>query len=283
MAIKQFDYSLEELVSVVAELASQYSGYEHSSITYETAQMLMEGVLYCINEYERHGDNALLLTTLPAKEAYRFGQSVVIEKVKNLHEIYTGLMMDFQDYGLECLKDTIVDGIPLFLLKYDVKFAPQETILTLDYPILQDYSAFSGVSRILEYVKCISLEQRFLRGFDKAYVIDVLRTYEDDYGILIENICNIVLPNLIGHMILDKPLSAAGFDKNELKRVEHILLEKSEDDMEQYMARIFRFMIEQYYDNDMELFHYLSHNICNTVTRIQNNIQNQCLEQIFFI
>ena len=280
MAIKQNDYPLEELV---AELASGYTGYEHSSITYEKAQMLMEGVLYCINEYEHFSKNTLSLTNLPAKEAYRSGQSIVFEKVRNLHDIYNGLIIDFQDYGFECLKDTIVNGIPAFLLRYDATFAPQETLLTLDYPILKDLSLLSGVSRILDYVKCVSLEQQFLREFDRAYVIDILSTYHADYEILIENICDIVLPNIIGHIMLEKPLNSTGFAKSELKNAEQILLEKSEEDMEQYIVQVLKLFLNQYYDNDMEIFHYLNHNIGNIVTKIQNNLQNHNLGKIFLI
>ena len=43
---------MEELLPVVAALGEKYTGYEHSSVTYEKAQMLMEAVLYCIGEYE---------------------------------------------------------------------------------------------------------------------------------------------------------------------------------------------------------------------------------------
>ena len=71
MAIKQNDYPLEELVPVVAELASGYTGYEHSSITYEKAQMLMEGVLYCINEYEHFSKNTSISITYALSNSLR--------------------------------------------------------------------------------------------------------------------------------------------------------------------------------------------------------------------
>ena len=48
--MEHMDYPLEELIPLAAELASRYSGYEHTSVTYETAQRLMDAVLYCINE-----------------------------------------------------------------------------------------------------------------------------------------------------------------------------------------------------------------------------------------
>ena len=50
---KSHEYSKEELLPVVAKLAERYMGYEHTSITYERAQMLMEAVIYCIKELEQ--------------------------------------------------------------------------------------------------------------------------------------------------------------------------------------------------------------------------------------
>ena len=38
--MENFGYPLEELVAIVAELTPKYVGYEHSSITFEKAQML---------------------------------------------------------------------------------------------------------------------------------------------------------------------------------------------------------------------------------------------------
>ena len=50
--METYGYEMEELLPVVAALGEKYTGYEHSSVTYEKAQMLMEAVLYCIGEYE---------------------------------------------------------------------------------------------------------------------------------------------------------------------------------------------------------------------------------------
>ena len=63
--MQNFGYSSEELISIVAELAPKYAGCEHSSITYEKAQMLMEGVLYSIRECMESGRHGLLAKELP--------------------------------------------------------------------------------------------------------------------------------------------------------------------------------------------------------------------------
>ena len=183
------DYPQEELIAVVAELATEYTGYEHSSVSYERAQGFMEAVLYCINESENAGGGMLLSRDASVKEMYESGRRIATEKVGRLRELYNELVPEFEDYGVVCLRDTVVRGIPAFLLRYDVKFAPQETLLTLDYPVLEDLGNSSGIDRVLNYTACIAAEQRFLEKFGTAYVTKVLlREYDESYEDLKENI-----------------------------------------------------------------------------------------------
>lgn len=281
--IENMDYPIEELIPIVAEISSKYSGYEHSSITYEKAQMLMESVLYCINECKENNNNALLVNHIPAKEAYKYGQDIVINKTKKLHSLYNELIIDFQDYGSECLKNTITKEIPMFLSRYDFKYAPQETLLTLDYPVLKNLGAMSGVNLVLEYMECIYLEQQFLKIIDVGYVLEILRAYHSDYEVLIENICEIVLQNIVGHIMLDKPLDSKGFDKEELKNLESILLKKSTEEIYDRVTKILKLLTTNYYDGDTALLGYLTCGISNLVTRIQCNLKNHCLNNIFLI
>lgn len=192
------DYSMEELLPLVAELSSRYTGFEHTSITYEKAHMLMEAVLYCIREYQETRGSGLLASRISAKEAYQYGQELVIRKTQQLRCLYNRLILNFEDYGLACLRDTVVTGIPLFLSKYDFTFAPQETIITLDYPVSKDLGKRSGIDLVLEYLECIDREQRFLQRFDTGYVIEQLLAYHPDYECLIENIYDIVLSDMVG-------------------------------------------------------------------------------------
>jgi len=214
--MEKYGYEMQDLVPIVAGLAEEYTGYEHSSVTYEKAQMLMEGVLYCIAEYESsfaregRGKEGVLLrqNKISPKEACERGRELVLEKVKRLRESYNGLIADFQDYGLICLRDTVVKKIPLFFLYYDVKYAPQETVLTLDYPVLKDLRELSGADAVWEYLKCIAIEQKFLQKIPTALIRKTLREYHEEYEKLIENICGIVLRGILARLAgeEDKPL-----------------------------------------------------------------------------
>lgn len=47
---KVADYDMAELLPVAAWLTDKYTSRESSSVTYETAAVLMEAVCYCIQE-----------------------------------------------------------------------------------------------------------------------------------------------------------------------------------------------------------------------------------------
>ena len=54
------EYQMEELLPLVTALTEKFTSKESSSVTYETAQMLMEAVLFCIQEYEEESGESLL-------------------------------------------------------------------------------------------------------------------------------------------------------------------------------------------------------------------------------
>lgn len=267
--MENLGYQLEELVPIVAELTPKYAGFEHSSITYEKAQMLMEGVLYCIHECIADNSHGFLAKELPAKEAYTLGQEIVAKKVQALQALSNRLIFNFRDYGLECLKDVITKGLPAFLTNYDSKYTPQETLLTLDYPIFQDISALSGVDAVLAYAKCLELEQQFLGKFDTEYVIEVLRTYHADYELLMENICHIVLANLVAHFMMNKPISSNKFCTEDFENAANILSGKSAQETERYVANILKQLIAHFYEGNDLLKEYLNSDIPNIATRIR--------------
>lgn len=259
------EYPLEELIPIVSGIAIKYSGYEHSSITYEKAQMLMEGVLYCIDEYKRMDSNALLINHVSAREAYRYGHEIVMDKTRKLHALYNEIMADFSDYGLKCLKSTLTEELPGFLSKYDFNFAPQETLALPDYPILKNLDGLSGIDFVLEYTECIRMEQHFLKKFDHGYVVEILSEYHSDYKELMVNICGIVLQDAVRHIMLDKPLNSGVFDKRELEGLEEILLNKSTKEISDEVTVILKQLTTHYYGDDDQLLKYLMYGIPDVV------------------
>ena len=187
------NFSPEELVIVVAKLAERYAGYESTSVSYNTMQLLMDAVLYCINETGNSGSE--LRTEMTAKEAYDVGYKLVVEKTHDALKMYNRIESCFDDYGMICLHDTMQKGMPEFFRHYDPLYHPQDTLLLLDYPAPKFDRTLTGIDAIYNYLVCIDKEQSYLRQFSRESVIRSLLNYHMQYEQLFESVSELVMRN----------------------------------------------------------------------------------------
>ena len=195
------EYTMEELVPLVGKLAGSYAGYESSSVSYEKAQQLMEAVLYCIREAREMSscsqNEVASAADRNAEQTYQTGFDMVKQKVSKALQLFNKISIDFYSAGNHVLADTVLKGMPAFFKWYDVQYAPQDTILTLDYPVLKDLSACSGIDAIYEYLRCIELEQHFLKESDEQMVLAALERRGFGDPMQIGNLCEAVLEDRI--------------------------------------------------------------------------------------
>ena len=275
------DYQMEELLPIVSELAQKYAGYESTSITYEKAQSLMEAVLFCLSEYNSSAKDSLVQKDISVKEQYNIGAKLLSEKVENIRKIFNEISFQFEDFGVKCLYDTVQKGIPQFLKWYDIKFCPQNTILTLDYPLLIDCSSLTGADAVYKYIWAIQTEQIFLGKFDRNYVMLVLEKYNSEYRDMIENICSIVLTDIIGHIAIKKPFNDIDFLYGEYLQLSKIFAGKSIPDIENVVKDLIKKIVSQFYENDMDMLEYLCYETNNIAVRIYTANQHEQLSKIF--
>lgn len=188
------EYRMEELLPVVAKLSKRYTSSESSSVSYDTARLLMEAAVYCLKECERETGDTML-------EGHR------VDSLTAYEEGYH--------------RDTIIKGMPEFFLKYDARFEPQNHILTLDYPVLYSPDDKVGIDKILHYLNEAEYEHIFLQNFSREAIMSLLEVVRPDYSELyFENICIPVLMRAAACMIADEKvyyleLSEAGEEEAE--------------------------------------------------------------------
>ncbi|MDD6327207.1 MAG: DUF6179 domain-containing protein [Lachnospiraceae bacterium] len=262
-------YEMEEFVPIVAKLAEQYTSKESTSITYEAAGQLMEAVQYCIREATAEDgfvfEDATMHMNLPEQNKtpsaalmYEKGLECVKNKAKKALDLYNAMLPGFSYYENICLKDTIVKGMSQFFLWYDVKFNPQNTILTLDYPILVDLSDFCGIDKIYNYLKCIELEQIFLNKNPYQYVMEILEKYNKGYRQMIDNICEIVLTDMLLRVIKQKEL----VQRQALSDLREMLMDATEH------------LVQLQYDGNASLEMYLCRATDNIAVRLKHASDN---------
>ena len=275
------DYEMEELVPIVGKLAEKYTSHESTSITYEKAEQLMGADLYCIHElWESSGNAPSLNKKLSAQRAYEMGAAYVREKTGKALDLYNRILPEFCHYENKCLYDTFVKGIPEFFKWYDIQFEPQNTILTLDYPLLKDISEYTGIDKIFEFIKSIGLEQKFLKLFPAGYVINILSKDNRNWQESMDNICEIVFTHVIGHIMLGKSLTVIELKETDYFYMQEMFEQIALEDIKKHLEVTLEIYIKNYYENDRELLNYLSGAISGIVVRLKNAADNKVLGNI---
>jgi len=276
------DYEMEELIPIVGRLAEKYTGFESSSVTYEKAEQLMGAVLYCIREAERTGRHLPAAQgRMSAQRAYELGVSCVEEKVKAALGMYHEILPGFLWYGNRCLYDTFVKGMPEFFKWYDIRFHPQDTILSLDYPVLQDLSEYEGIDRIYEYLVCIRLEQGFLRKFPEGYVVNALAGRDDFYQDMVGNLCGIVFEGALGHILAKKPLPETDFGEADYRRVQELLSGREPEEIRRLVEEAAQQLLEGHFGKEEDLRAYLMRAVGDVSARLKNAAEHGALDQLF--
>ena len=276
------NYEMEELVPVVRKLAEKYTGYESTSITYEKAEQLMEAVIYCICEGEGFVRKSLSnVQKGSAQLAYETGLACVKKKVKTALELYNEMLPDLDAFENQCFFDTVMKGLPEFFRWYDPVFEPQNTILTLDYPVLKDLSVYKGIDRIYEYIRCVELEQRFLGIFPGDHVRNVLYRYDKKYQWMIENLCEVVLTDTLGHILVRKSLQEV-ISMEDCRRMQERLCQKAPDEIAELLQQMLKAFLEQYCKAGGGLAEYLENSLKNLSVRLKNAAEYGNIQGIFF-
>lgn len=280
-------FKTEELVPIVAELTDKYTGKESTSVTYEKARQLMGAVLYCIHEYEAYpGEGQELLSPYGKKDAnivYGLGYQRVIKKVKESQILYNKIIPDFKYYGNQCYFDTFVEGLPSFFLYYDPRFQPQNHILTLDYPVLFPMGSLCGIDAISTFIRCVDLEQVFLKKLPDEYICHVLQAYSSDYGDLIINLAGIVLQNILGCRMAGKRVNIQEYTPGELECLVNYVTRNNTALLEQKLKGLVDELVRSIYDGQEGMGDYLKAGLHDYCFELKNGVENKCLDSVLAI
>jgi hypothetical protein len=291
---ENMEYSAEELLPIVEKLTREYTSNESSSVTYETARMLMRAVLYCMDAYtdenpcenvegSENGYELFSANEKPnAEMIYRRGYDRVVAKVYQAKEFYNGIIEQFQDFHCRNCRDTIIKGIPQFFLRYDPRFKPYDHILTLDYPTVKPLDALCGIDAISLYLRNIKTEWSFLNAFDPKRVEALLERIIPDYkNLFLDNISNAVLLTSIGCILAGKPVGMLKLQRNDMELIKGFFGDASEEKAEQKIRMLISKLFRSGFPENTELEEYFLSTSKEYAFRIVNGIKYNSLAGVF--
>lgn len=279
----------EELLKIVANRIKKYTSNESTSVTYQTARQLMLSVLYCINDENvsptrntkrEKGYELFDADNKKMEEAFNIGLKKKKEKIKAAKNLYDTILDSFDDFNNECYQDTIIAGMKCFFERYDVEFDATNHILTLDYPLLSAATNLQGIDLIYEYLLRTYLEQKFLSGFNRSEILNLLQAYHNGYKELIINIARIVLTNSLASTMVNNTFTTLSLSKEERSEVKKICESKSVYEIEELLSISFGILVEQNCYEDSSLREYFCTKIHDIAYEIKHAVNNNCLEQL---
>ncbi|MDD6306341.1 MAG: DUF6179 domain-containing protein [Clostridiales bacterium] len=267
----EIPYSMEELVPVVAELAEKYTSKESTSVSYETAEKMMDAAIYTIGILYFDGDGDKNSPAgeklLSPKAAYETGYERIVQKVKEIQKLYNEMILKFNAYGNENYYDTVTKAIPGFFQFYNARFSPQDHLITMDYPTLAPLGDKRGITAIETYLKYICMEQWFLHKIPEDYVISVLTGFQANYKRQFYNICRIILRHLLCSALIGKTLGETAA-KRDYEDLCGKIVSCEKEQLENLFVNILKSLIKQQYEGNENLFWYLAQDIKDFVIEL---------------
>lgn len=275
-------YKPEEFLPIVKRLMERYTSKESSSVTYETAGMLGDAVLYCVEEWMRECKGELPEGHLDLKFIYSKGYEKVVQKVVKARALYDGILDGFEDYGCRNYRDTILKGMPGFFLCYNPEFNPMNHILTLDYPALRQDDTACGIDLIYQYLECISIESELLGLFPVDCVRKLVNGYQKHFGIpYMENLCDLVLLQAIGCIMADQPVSQLVIDEVGLEKILFQIKGEKAEQIEKELKGYLRILTSRI--DDQRAGPYFMGQAREYAVRIGNGLKYGGIDEVFSV
>lgn len=204
----EFESIQMQSLQLLAGQTERFTGGKSSSVQIETAQGLMQSILYSIGLYLKSFPDADLgLTALKQSslsDLYQNGKKLIKSKLDHAGQLFSAIQNNSIATDNCAYNDTLEHGVPFFFSNYDLEFAAHETPAMIDYPVNNDRTELAGVEYIDSYLQILFWENQFCQNFTKHDIHCLLRGYNDNYQDLLINIFGLVVTNALASVLTGK-------------------------------------------------------------------------------
>ncbi|MDL2217037.1 DUF6179 domain-containing protein [Christensenellaceae bacterium OttesenSCG-928-M15] len=185
-----------ELYTLLKEQIQRYTMGDSTSVPVDTAADILRSIQFTI-AFLKDEDTA----GVPLKKQLETGRTKIKARMEDCRRLYEQVKVSAPDGMNIAYQDTIVE-IGGFFSRYDLYFAAHDIPCMIDYPLLHPVERRLGLEFIEAYLGCLLFENAFLSRFEPAKRISLYEAYVPDYAAQIVNLCEPVLTNAIGKLLL---------------------------------------------------------------------------------
>jgi len=257
---------LKESISFILQnLIKRYTKGKCSSLKEDTVFHMLNSIYYTIEAGKREKIYAEALYPSHLQDEfdlYNRGIKVIEKTVDECKLLYEDIKENRLNVPVLIYNDTIDNALPEFFKNYDIVFAAQDTVSSMDYPLIFDDMSIKGIFYIKQYLEELKLETDFCRLFGDCLVKKILLNYGKKYRADVFE-----LPVNIFQVVFDQCffLTLCGsFEKRtavsivEFNMLEKILSSKNQDKLLNAADNVLKKIIDKYHIKDSLLVDYLN-------------------------
>lgn len=281
--MERLQLSLLELMSQEVE---RYTNGESSSVLIEKAQELLQSITYLIGICLKKEPDVQTKLELLKKEKmsvlfYR-GLNEVGRLYKEAQILLKELQNNYQNPKSIAYHDTLFQGLPEFFHDYNMEFGAHELPGSIDYPLLIPVVDYLGVEMTAKYLQNLSIEDRIIGRFTIDRINRLLYSFDREAEHLLINICELVLINSFGCILLDKEVEGLNISRTDITELEKKLSGLNKDAVEVLMEEVFTKLGEELALSNLEK-RYLHAVLAELTLRLWNNCRLGTLEHFFIL
>ncbi len=95
----------------------------------------------------------------------------------------------------------------------------------------------------------------------------VLRAYSGEYEEMFENLCGIVLADVMWHILLKKPFDSEGMTESDRSKIQAVLGMCSKEEAKENMREMVKNFLREFYEDGEEIWRYVENECDNIVVR----------------
>ncbi len=230
----------QKLLQFVELHATRYVGGMSTSLPIETIQSLAASAIYQLSFALRARQNATRalesLKNKPLLDLQKEGRDLVKTYTAKTRERLTLIQKSRVKIPHQAYHDTLMKGLPLFFESYDVEYAAHDTPGSIDYQLAVETKNVTGISMIAAYLDEIAIENEFCRLFAPKDLYRLMKSFDTNYEVLLENIFQYVWRNAIGRTLTHQNPKKLTLTFQDLETIQNMLGFLSEQDLRKTLS-----------------------------------------------
>lgn len=275
-----------QLTALAAKQADIMLRGATASIRAETAQMLLDSIMFTIGAGLKVLDNAdaaaARIAEQPVQVLFEDGLRRVQELCAVARKLQKKILNALFETPNHFYKGTIADGIDGFFKLYKPQFAAQEIHITADYPVFTGRPDADGIEFIYAYLRAIACENAFLLHFAPANVHHLMQGVSQDYARCPINLFEPVLLSALGLILFGKSPRGLNLETADLRRLQAMLAGLDEQEIAGKLTGAIE-QLQTHFTFGVQTIQYIRMSVPKLADNVFQSIQLRTIEKCFVI